>query len=267
MNDPVDLIDLVRAAAPAVDVPPRLIEDARQDLETLLERAEPIGRPRRAHRRVPDARRHKLALAAAAAAVVMLATVGLGGWLADRSEDAPSNVATGPEPMPGPGRAPGPDRSPGPDRCRAAGPEPTVPDIPGDLASIADALEQRFPSCFGGIGNAGPFAADVWVVGEDPAVLAEARRLTGPRYTVTMLPSDHAVADVRALKRTIDADRTELHDDGIITHDSGITIEAGGPRVLIGISPYSAEARAALEERYGADWLIVEDYGEVIPGG
>jgi hypothetical protein len=34
----------------------------------------------------------------------------------------------------------------------------------------------------------------------------------------------------------------------------------------VGLSPYSANAASQLEELYGADSLIIEEYGTVIPG-
>jgi hypothetical protein len=148
--------------------------------------------------------------------------------------------------------------------CPAVGADPAVPN-PGDLAAVGSALEARFPACFGGIVRTGDESADIYVVGEQAPVLALAQALAGPDYTVTMRSSDHALADVRALKTQVDADADELHAAGIPTNETGIRIVAAGPRVLVGIEPDTAAARAGLESRYGADWLLILHYGPVVP--
>jgi hypothetical protein len=135
----------------------------------------------------------------------------------------------------------------------------------GDLGAVGDALEARFPTCFGGIVRTGDLSADIYVVGHHPAVLAAAQVLAGPAYTLTVHVSDHTLADVRSLKLRIEADADELHAAGIPTHQTGIRIVAEGPRVLVGLEPDTPEARAGLEARYGADWLVIVGYGEVIP--
>jgi hypothetical protein len=149
--------------------------------------------------------------------------------------------------------------------CPAVGDEPSVPAIPGDLGAVSDALEARFPACFGGIVRTGDSSADLYVVGNNPPVLALAQLLAGPGYTLTARSSDHAYADVRDLKHQIDDDADELHAAGIPTNDTGIVILSAGPRVLVGIHPDTAAARAALETRYGADWLLILHYGPVEP--
>jgi hypothetical protein len=148
--------------------------------------------------------------------------------------------------------------------CPVAGSEPVTP-IPDDLAALSDALEARFPSCFGGVVRTGPSSADLYVVGGHAPVLVLAQQLLGPTFDLTLRASDHALADVRALKHQIDADADELHGLGIPTSATGIRIVAAGPRVLVGLWPDSQAARTALEQRYGADWLVIEAYGPVEP--
>jgi hypothetical protein len=139
--------------------------------------------------------------------------------------------------------------------------ENPVGQIPmGDLGALSDALEARFPTCFGGVVRTGDLSADIYVVGQDPSVLLLAQQLIGSTYALTMRSSDHALADVRALKHQIDADADELHAAGIPTQQTGIRIESAGPRVLVGLSPDTPAARAALEQRYGADWLVILGY-------
>jgi hypothetical protein len=149
--------------------------------------------------------------------------------------------------------------------CPAVGDDPVGQVDPGDLGAVSDALEARFPACFGGIVRTGDLSAVISVVGDNPPVLALAQVLAGPDYTVTVRSSDHTLADVRALKHQVDADADELHAAGIPTNDTGIKIVAAGPRVLVGIDPDTAAARTALETRYGADWLLILHYGPVIP--
>jgi hypothetical protein len=129
-----------------------------------------------------------------------------------------------------------------------------------DLGALSHALEARFPTCFGGVVRTGDHSADLYVIGQDPAVLLLAEQLIGPGFAFTERASDHALADVRLLKQQIDADADDLHAAGIPTQATGIKIVAAGPRVLVGIWPDSAEARAGLEERYGADWLLIIAY-------
>jgi hypothetical protein len=149
--------------------------------------------------------------------------------------------------------------------CPAVGADPTGQVNPGDLGAVSDALEARFPACFGGIVRTGDESAVISVVGDNPPVLALAQVLAGPEYTVTVRSSDHTLADVRVLKTQVDADADELHAAGIPTNDTGIRIVAAGPRVLVGIDPDTAAARTALETRYGADWLLILHYGPVVP--
>jgi hypothetical protein len=145
--------------------------------------------------------------------------------------------------------------------CTVVGQDPPSPVPLGNLAAVGRALEARFPTCFGGIVRTGDLSADIWVVGEDPAVRADALLLAGPGYTIGVHPSDHALVDVRALRSRIDADADELHAAGIPTHQTGVMIVNEGPRVLVGLQPDTPAARAALEQRYGADWLVILDYG------
>jgi hypothetical protein len=145
-------------------------------------------------------------------------------------------------------------------QCPVAGQEPAGPIPFDDLAAVGDALEARFPTCFGGIVRTGPNAVDIYVVGLHLPVLTLAEGLIGPTYSVTLRASDHAIADVRDLKAEIDADADELHAAGIFTQATGIRIAGVGPRVLVGIDPDTAAARAGLESRYGADWLTIFHY-------
>ena len=147
---------------------------------------------------------------------------------------------------------------------------PVAGEAPGsvpldDLAAVGDALEARFPTCFGGIVRTGAHSADVYVVGQYAPVLVLARQLAGPTFTIAMRASDHAIADVRALKQRIDDDADELHAAGIPTQQTGIIIVAEGPRVLVGLDPDTPLARAALEARYGANWLVIMAYGPPTP--
>jgi hypothetical protein len=152
------------------------------------------------------------------------------------------------------------------ENCDLAGPDPASESLPDDLAAVGDALEARFPSCFGGIVRTGPAAADLYVVDLAPEVEDLAQELLGPGFTLTVLPSDQAMADIRATKLQIDDDAGQLHAQGIPTNGTGIRNGPEGPRVLVGLSPYSADAAAQLEDLYGADTLIIEEYGQVIPG-
>ena len=149
--------------------------------------------------------------------------------------------------------------------CPAVG---TVPaGVPlDDLAALRDALEARFPTCFGGVVRTGPSSADIYVVGSHAPVLVLAQQLMGPTFTIAMRASDHAVADVRALKAQIDADADELHAAGIPTQDTGIRMVAEGPRVLVGLWPYTQAGVTALEARYGTGWMDIQAYGPVEPG-
>jgi hypothetical protein len=149
--------------------------------------------------------------------------------------------------------------------CPVAGAAPIS--IPlDDLAALGDALEARFPTCFGGIVRTGPSSADIYVVGAHAPVLVLAQQLAGPTIGITLRPGDHALRDVRALKTQIDGDAGELHAAGIPTQSTGIVIVAAGPRVLVGLDPDTPAARAALEQRYGAGWLQIEAYGPIQPG-
>jgi hypothetical protein len=147
-----------------------------------------------------------------------------------------------------------------------AGPDPASEFLSDDLAVVGDALEAHFPSCFGGIVRTGPASADVYIVDMAPEVLELAQTMLGPGFDLTALPSDQAMADIKATKTQIDNDAGQLHTQGIPTYGTAIRIDAEGPRVLVGLSPYSADAASQLEELYGADALIIEEYGQVIPG-
>jgi hypothetical protein len=150
--------------------------------------------------------------------------------------------------------------------CDLAGPDPASEILPDDLAAVGDALEARFPSCFGGIVRTGDSSADLYIVDMVPEVKDMAQELLGPDFDLTALPSDQALADIEALKDRIDGDAGQLHSGNIPTSGTGIRIESEGPRVLVGLSPYSADAASQLEELYGADSLVIEEYGTVIPG-
>jgi hypothetical protein len=146
------------------------------------------------------------------------------------------------------------------EQCPVAGQEPAGPIPLDDLAAVGDALEARFPTCFGGIVRTGPHSADIYVVGLHLPVLTLAEALAPLGYSIDLRASDHALADVRELKSQIDADRDELADDGIFVQGTGIRIDDAGPRVLVGIDPDTSAARAGLESRYGADWLIIRHF-------
>jgi hypothetical protein len=148
--------------------------------------------------------------------------------------------------------------------CPAVGAVPAGVPL-DDLAALRDALEARFPTCFGGVVRTGPHSADIYVVGEDGPVFALAQQLAGPTFDLTLRASDRALADVRALKHQIDADADELHAAGIPTQQTGITVTAAGPRVLVGLWPDSVAGRTALEERYGTGWLVIMAYGPILP--
>jgi|RhiMethySRZTD1v2_1073278.scaffolds.fasta_scaffold727026_1 hypothetical protein len=159
-----------------------------------------------------------------------------------------------------------PDEGGAGEACGLAGPGSANAVPPDGIAEVSDVLEARFPSCFGGIVRQGPTTADVYVVGEVAEVFQAAQQLL-PGYDLTLLPSDNTMADVRAMKEQIDDDAGQLHAAGIQTHGTGIRIGSDGPRVYVGLSPYTPEAAHQLEESYGADFLLIEEFGEVIPGG
>jgi hypothetical protein len=137
---------------------------------------------------------------------------------------------------------------------------------------VGDALEARFPSCFGGIVNTGeaipPLRATIFVIGEDPAVLELAEQLFGPGVEVTMQPSDIALRDVRELKHRIEEDVAsgELADEGIVVNGAAIRQRQDGPRVLVLLGTDTPEARARLEELYGRGWLEIVESSGVLPG-
>jgi hypothetical protein len=249
------------------------MSDDRLDGQLLtLQRVAPPSAPPRAEimaiverNRVHRTRTRRMAVALAA--VVVVGSGALVARTLDRGdEDGTRNdiVGAGPDVE----RA-GPDiggEMEGTEACGLAGPEPASRDLRDDLAGVGDVLEARFPSCFGGIVRTGPTSVDLYVVDLVPDVIEAAREMLGPGYEVTPLRSDRAFADIRALKERIDRDAGQLHAMGIETSSTGIRIASSGPRVLVGLQPYSAEAVEQLEERYGEDKLIVEEYGQTIPG-
>jgi len=205
-------------------------------------------------------------VAGALAAFVVMGTSAL--VLASLAGD-PSDVRTRLEPRSEvESERPDPDTGGNEQTCGGdlAGPEPARGDLRGDLAGVSDALEARFPSCFGGIVRTGPTSADLYVIDLVPEVVEAGRELVGPEYRLTPLPSDNAMADIRALKEQIDGDAGPLHAVDVQTFQSGIRISSEGPRVYLGISPYTPEAVEQLEELYGADSVIVVEYGATIPG-
>jgi hypothetical protein len=221
--------------------------------------------------RVRRTRARRRAGALAAVAVVgtsaMFLTVFDGGDPADISAD----LGAGPD-IAGP-EAQGGDVVVNPDVggdeegvCGLAGPDPAHVIIPDDVAGVGDVLEARFPSCFGGIVRTGPNSADLFVIDLVPEVKELAQQLLGPNFAITALPSDHALKDIEALKVEIDEDAGQLHAAGVDTWSSGVRITSEGPRVMLGIDPYSPEAVERLEELYGANTLLVQNYGPVHPG-
>jgi hypothetical protein len=213
----------------------------------------------------------------AAAGVAAVVVAGTGAFLVRTLDDGRSDVAAnvGADP-----NANSPDAATGgndndiagsdvggeDENCDLAGPETAGELQPDDLADVGGALEARFPSCFGGIVRTGPSSADLYVVDEFPGVKEAAQQMLGPGFTLTVLPSARALVDIEALKSKIDEDAGQLHAAGISTYGTGIRIESDGPKVLLGISPYSSAAVDQIEELYGADSLIIQDFGAVIPG-
>jgi hypothetical protein len=221
--------------------------------------------------RVRRTRARRRAGALAAVAVVgtsaMFLTVLDGGDRADISTDVGAGPDIAGPDAAGSGEVVTPDVG-GDDEgvCGLAGPEPEGGVGPDDLSGVGHALEARFPSCFGGIVRTGPRSADLYVVDLVPDVKARAQQLLGPDYELTTLPSDNALVDIKALKEQIDDDAGQLHAAGIDTFDTGIHRTSEGPRVLIGIDPYSPEAVEQLEELYGRDNLLIKNFGSVRPG-
>lgn len=205
----------------------------------------------------------------AAGALAALVVMGTSALVLTTLDGDPTDVSTRIEPRSEvESERPDPDTGGNEQTCGGdlAGPEPARGDLRGDLAGVSDALEARFPSCFGGIVRTGPTSADVYVIDLVPEVVEAAGELVGPDYRLNPLPSDKAFADIRALKARIDGDAGPLHAVGVETAQSAIRISSEGPRVYLGISPYTPEAAAQLEELYGADSLIIDEYGATIPG-
>jgi len=202
-------------------------------------------------------------VATALAAIVVMGTGALVVGMLDRDDES-SGFKAGPETRDV--ERPDTESSDGTEACGLAGPEPASRDLRDDLAGVSDVLEARFPSCFGGIARTGPNSADLYVIDLVPAVVEAAQQLLGPDFEITPLPSDRAFVDIRALKDRIDRDQGVLHSMGIETTQTGVILASPGPRVWVGLLPYTAEAAEQLEERYGADKLIVEEFSNPIPG-
>jgi hypothetical protein len=225
------------------------------DLERLLRRG-----------REQKTRARRLAVAASAAAVAAGAGTVWTLGMRDPGGDQGSDVASQGTP------SPDDDEVSGGTDCDLAGPDPATDPAPWDVAGVGDALEARFPSCFGGIVNTGeaipPLRATIFVIGEDPAVLELAEQLFGPGVEVTMQPSDIALRDVRELKHRIEEDVAsgELADEGIVVNGAAIRQRQDGPRVLVLLGTDTPEARARLEELYGRGWLEIVESSGVLPG-
>jgi hypothetical protein len=250
IDDPLEqqLLTLQRVEAP----PPPSVAD----LERLLRRG-----------REQKTRARRLAVAASAAAVAAGAgtvwTLGMRDPGGDQSVDMSSEGSTSPDDNV--------DVS-GSSDCDLAGPDPTTDPDAWDVDGVSDALEARYPSCFGGIVNTGealgPFSVDLYVVGEDPAVLELAEELFGPEVAVTMRPSDMALSDIRDVKHRIDDDMASgfLEDEGIVVNGASIRFLDDGPRVYVLLGTDTPEVRARLEEIYGPGRLDMVESSGVLPG-
>jgi hypothetical protein len=249
IDDPLEqqLLTLQRVEAP----PPPSVAD----LEALLRQG-----------REKTTRARRLAVAASVAAVAAGAGAVWSVGMRDPGDDKAGDVAAEGT------NNPSDNESSRVGDCDLAGPDPATNFPSWDVAGIGDALEARFPSCFGGIVNTGGGAAtttvDIYVLGEDPAVLALAHELFGPGVEVTMRPSDLAITDVRATKQRIDGDVADgsLAAEGITVNITGIRIEDDGPRVWLGLGTDTPEIRARLEELYGDGWLTMTESSGVLPG-
>jgi hypothetical protein len=252
-----------------------MIDDRLDGQLQTLGRVVATAAPRRAEiAAIAQRNRHRRArarrVAGALATVVVVGTSALAFTVLDRDrDDVTADLGVGPD-VAGPDAAGGNEAVAsdvgGDDGCDLAGPDAASESFPDHLRAVGDALEERFPSCFGGIARTGPSAADLWVVDLAPEVKQAAQEMLGPDFLLTALPSDHALADVRAVKAQIDDNAAQLHSSGIPVAGTGIRLVTDGPRVLVGLSPYTREGVEQLEALYGDDVLLIDDYGAVIPG-
>jgi hypothetical protein len=124
----------------------------------------------------------------------------------------------------------------------------------------------RFPAAFGGLvstdclTSAGRLVIDLYVVGDPTRIrsyLSSVSVSPNSRYSYVVRAARHSYSSALALQKEIETERAGLTKAGADVHETGIRVDATGPRVVVLVFPDTPVAQALLRRRFGTDTLTI----------